>query len=239
MLHSTSTLGPGPGAAQRSQSSGTLVSAWLTDLPYRWQPLDDHGRIRHVAKDETLFLEGQPADTVFAVVDGRIRLTSFGFDGHERHLMIIGANGLVGDCAMVSSPNYVVSAVAAADSVLRAIPMPTLVAALAHDALMLRQHHELSGMRFRIMLRHLAMQGSNSGRRRVCLHLLDLVNSYGIPHPAGSAISITFTQQEMGSICGLSRVSVSNVFTALERDDVITRSGRLVARVPAAALFLS
>jgi|GEM_PF-2523572 hypothetical protein len=44
------------------------------------------------------------------------------------------------------------------------------------------QHQERSGMRFRIMLRHLATQGSNSSRHRVCLHLLDLLSSYVAPH---------------------------------------------------------
>jgi CRP/FNR family cyclic AMP-dependent transcriptional regulator len=73
-----------------------------------------------------------------------------------------------------------------------------------------------------------ATQGSNSSRRRVCLHLLDLLSSYGAPHADRSVISIAFTQQEMGNICGLSRVSVSHVFTALERDGVIGRAGRLV-----------
>ena len=54
------------------------------------------------------------------------------------------------------------------------------------------------------------------------------MNSYGEPHRDGTLISITFTQQEMGNICGLSRVSVSNVFTLLEREGVIARSGRLI-----------
>ena len=100
------------------------------------------------------------------------------------------------------------------------------------------QHQALSSMRFRILLRHVAAQGSNSSRRRVCLHLLDLVGSYGAPHEHGTAISISFTQQEMGSICGLSRVSVSQIFTQLERQQVITRAGRLVVVVDAAQLEL-
>ena len=42
----------------------------------------------------------------------------------------------------------------------------------------------------------------------------------------------------MGSICGLSRVSVSQIFTQLERQQVITRAGRLVVVVDAAQLEL-
>lgn len=213
-----------------------MLSAWLTNLRFRWDAATQESRVQRYTKDETLFLEGQFAGTVYAIVEGRVRLTSYGFDGKERHLMIMGPNGLVGDCGLQSSRSYVVSAVAATEVIVQAVPMAFMVAALARNAELLRQHQELSGMRFRIMLRHLAMQGSNSGRRRVCLHLLDLVNSYGALHRDGSVISIAFTQQEMGNICGLSRVSVSHVFTALERESVITRAGRLVVVVDRARL---
>ena len=226
MQHRAAPGNPQPAGALARD--GLMVSAWLTNLRFRWDEATNRSRTRHVAKDETLFLEGQAAQTVYVIEDGRVRLTSFGFDGKERHLMIIGRNGLVGDCGLLSSRNYVVSAVAASEAVVYPVPTADLVASLAQHPVLLRQHQELSSMRFRIMLRQLAMQGSNSGRRRVCLHLLDLVNSYGVPQSGGSAISIAFTQQEMGSICGLSRVSVSNVFCALEREHVIARAGRLV-----------
>ena len=216
--------------------NGDIVSAWLTDLHFDWDAATRGTRTRRFAKDETLFLEGQAADTVYVIREGRVRLTSFGFDGKERHLMILGPNGLAGDCALRSTRKYVVSAVAASDAVVSMVPGAALLDALTRDPRMASQHQALAGMRFRIMLRHVAVQGSNSSRRRVCLHLLDLVNSYGAAHALGCVISISFTQQEMGSICGLSRVSVSHIFTQLEREQVITRAGRLVVIVDAARL---
>jgi len=222
-----------PAGALRADQGG-VVSAWLTDLQYRWDDMLQGARMRRFAKDETLFLEGQLAATVYVIFEGRVRLTSFGFDGHERHLMIVGPNGLVGDCAITSDPHYAVSAVAAADASVAMVPASRMLAALARYPALAAQQRALSGLRFRIMLRHVAVQGSNAGRRKVCLHLLDLMRSYGTPHRDGTVITIGFTQQEMGSICGLSRVSVSHVFTELLRDQVISRAGRLiVVRNPA------
>ncbi|MCY7308604.1 MAG: Crp/Fnr family transcriptional regulator, partial [Rhodoferax sp.] len=132
---------------------------------------------------------------------------------------------------ITSGPHYAVSAVAAAGTSVAMVPVSRMLAALARHPALAAQQRALSGLRFRIMLRHVAVQGSNAGRRKVCLHLLDLMRSYGTPHRQGSVISIAFTQQEMGSICGLSRVSVSHIFTQLEREQVITRSGRLVVIV--------
>lgn len=223
-------------APPRQAGSAQLVSAWLTHLPFQWDAVTEGARSRSFAKEETLFLEGQAADTVYVIREGRVRLTSFAFDGKERHLLILGPNGLAGDCALRSASSYVVSAVAATDTLVSMVPATAMLAALSRDGRLAAQQQTLSGMRFRILLRHVAVQGSNSSRRRVCLHLLDLMHSYGAPHPHGTVISISFTQQEMGSICGLSRVSVSNIFTQLEREQVIGRAGRLVVILDIARL---
>lgn len=225
-----------PARRSAAADGGEIVSAWLTSLQFDWSDVARGARTRQFAKDETLFLEGQAADTVYVIQQGRIRLTSFGFDGKERHLMIVGANGLAGDCALRSTRKYVVSAVAAADALVSMVPSTAMAEALARHPVLAGQHQALSSMRFRILLRHVAVQGSNSSRRRVCLHLLDLVHSYGAAHELGTVISISFTQQEMGSICGLSRVSVSHIFTQLEHEQVITRAGRLVVIVDATRL---
>ena len=215
-------LGPPAGPQAR------VVSAWLTNLDFRWSEAIQGARTRRCAKDETLFLEGDSADQVYVILEGRIRLTTYAFDGRERHLMIVGPNGLVGDCGLSAAPNYVVSAIVAADACVCAVNATAMLASLRSSPALLRQHQELSSMRFQIMLQHLALQGANSARRRVCHHLLGLMHSYGAPRDGGTVISIAFTQQEMGNICGLSRVSVSNIFTRLERDNVIARAGRLI-----------
>ena len=215
---------PGTGFNQ----DGAIVSAWITNLRFAWGDAMQGARQRRLAKEETLFLGGEPADTVYVVQEGRIRLTSFLFDGKERHLMIIGPNGLVGDCGLLCAANYVVSAVAASDAVVCAVPTTRMLAALGQYPTLMRQQQELVGLRFQIMLQHLALQGANSAQRRVCHHLLGLMNSYGAPHPEGTVISIAFTQQEMGNICGLSRVSVSSIFSLLERENLIARAGRLI-----------
>ena len=218
-----------PAASCRADDAhDAMVSAWLPHLDFDWAPALQGARRQRFAKDETLFLEGVPADTVYIILEGRVRLTSFGQDGKERHLMIMGTNGLVGDCGLPASDRYVVSAVAAADTEVAAVPTSRMQGLLQSDSRLAQQQRHLAAIRFRIMLRHVEAQGSNAGRRRVCLHLLDLVNSYQAPHPLGTVITIAFTQQEMGSICGLSRVSVSQVFTALEQEGVIARDGRLI-----------
>lgn len=213
--------------AQTGNDKGP-ISAWLTQLSFDWREATHGCRQRRVVAEETIFLAGQAASTAYVIEEGRVRLTAFSADGKERHLMIVGQNGLVGDCGLLSSKTYVVSAVAASDAVLSMVQIDTLLHALDQNPKLLRQHHTMCSTRLQVLMQHLAMQGPNSGQRRVCHHLLGLMHSYGKPVDGGIAISIHFTQQEMGSICGLSRVSVSHIFAELERLGVVERSERLV-----------
>ncbi len=205
-----------------------IVSAWLTDLSFNWDAATQGVRVLQFAKGQTIFLEGQPADTVYVIEEGRVRLASYSVDGKERHLMIMGPNGLIGDCALRASPRYVVFAVAATATSVRAVPVAVMVQAIEANRALFHQWQQLTGMRFRILQQHLALLGSNSARRRVCHHLLGLMHSYASPHADGTRVAIAFTQEEMGRICGLSRVSVSQIFSMLEREGVITHAGRCV-----------
>lgn len=213
-----------------------FVSAWLTHLRFEWGEVTRGYRQQPVANDGLLFEEGQPAHSVYVVESGRIRLISDSVEGKRRHLMIVGPTGLVGDCGLLQSKSHVVSAEASTDAVVCAVPVAAMLAALYQAPALMRQHQALCSMRFRIMLQHLALQGADSAKRRVSHHLLGLMASYGKPHPAGTLISITFTKQEMGHICGLSRVSVSQIFGALEKDGIIAAVGRNVAIRDAARL---
>lgn len=219
---------PGQAAQWATPGGAERVSAWLTDLEFSWQPLLEDARALSLQKDQTLFHEGQPAQTVYVIVEGRVRLSSFGIDGRERHLMILGANGLLGDCSLPASAHYGVSALASSEVRLRAMPASHFLEALQAHPELAHQHRQLSSRRFGVLLQHIQLQAHNSAGRRVCHHLLGLLHAHGTPTQLGSRINISFTQQEMGNICGLSRVSVSHIFSRLERQGVIARHQRHV-----------
>jgi CRP/FNR family transcriptional regulator len=205
------------------------VSAWLTALDFDWSELTRGYRPQAVANNALLFGQGLPLDTVYVVQAGRLRLTGDSVDGRKRHLMFLGANGLAGDCGLfLDGGRYLVSAEAATEAVVRAVPAAVVAAALQQSPVLMRQFAALSALRYRIMLQHHALQGTDSARRRVCHHLLGLMGSYGTPHRDGTLISVAFTKQEMGDLCGLSRVSVSQVLGRLAGQGVVAEAGRNV-----------
>lgn len=204
-----------------------FVSAWLADLKYAWAGMTEGARTLSLKKDQVLFHQGQSAQAVYVIEEGRVRLSSFSLDGRERHLMILGSHGLVGDCGWPHSERYTVSALASSEVRLRVVDMARFSAALSEQPLLTQQHRALSSRRLCVLLQQLELQAHNSAGRRICHHLLGLLHAYGSPlQQGGLRIGISFTQQEMGNICGLSRVSVAYVFSRLERQGVIARQQR-------------
>jgi CRP/FNR family transcriptional regulator, cyclic AMP receptor protein len=63
-----------------------------------------------------IFLEGQPGDTMFSIIEGEVDL----FVG-EAHIATVGAGGIIGEMAMVSSHPRSATAITRTDSVLVAI----------------------------------------------------------------------------------------------------------------------
>lgn len=212
-----------------------MVSAWLTDLDFDWSALAAAGREVSFQRDAAVFHEGEAAEMVYLISEGRVRLSMFTVDGRERHLMIVGANGIVGDCGLPASQRHVVSAFASAPARLLAIPAREFLRRVEREPALARQHAALTSRRFRVLLQQLELQAHNSASRRVCHHLIGLSHAYGSPVDGGVRIGITYTQEEMGNICGLSRVSVSNIFSRLRRDGIVALHQRhTVVKDPAA-----
>ncbi|QRX81757.1 Crp/Fnr family transcriptional regulator [Glaciimonas sp. PAMC28666] len=203
-----------------------FVSIWLTDLDYDWSEIKQRGRERVAKKEEILFLEGQPTNTVYIVESGRIRLVTYSPDGKEQHLAVIGSNGLVGDCGLFSVGRHQCSAIASSEATIFEVAGDTMLQAVQRHPTVMRQYLALIDVRFRIMLQHYALLSASSATQRVCYHLLGLMHGYSSPHRGGLVIRIVFTQQEMANVCSISRVSVSNIFSMLEDQHVITREGR-------------
>lgn len=212
------------------------ISTWLEDLDYDWQPLLEHAHRVHLRKDEFLFSEGQTCQQFYVVESGRVRLVVNDSSGRELHLAIVGRTGLIGDCGSDGFGVHLTSAIASSDTTVYVIPKRRMVEAMMQQPKILHQVMAMADLRFKLMVQHHVLLGVHSARQSVCQHLLGLMHSYGRPHPKGRWLGIVFSQQEMADLCGISRVSVSHVFSALEKAALIGRDGRHVVILDVAGL---
>ncbi len=77
-----------------------------------------HSRTRHLARDEHLFVQGDPADAFWWLAAGQIKLYRLSRDGHQKVMGLVGpgqsfAEGIL----FMDSPRYPVNAQAVTSSV--------------------------------------------------------------------------------------------------------------------------
>ena len=208
----------------------------LGEPRHDWASLIADRPARPLRRGAVLYTQGDLFRALHIVLRGRIRLVRYTPDGHERHLMVIGPGGLLGDEGASQSGFHACTAVASSEALVVELPWPQAMADLQAEPTLLGQYLAFSNQRLQALLMHHDLLSHGGAGRRVATALLGLLHSHGQAHPAGRLIRINFTQEEMACLCSLSRMSVSSVMTELLRRRVLSREGRLYVAMDPAAL---
>ena len=80
-----------------------------------------HAKVQNVARNEVIFVEGEPAAQLFLVLSGWIKLWRQSEDGHESVIGVFAEGESFAEAAIFDQRGYPVSAIAADDSRLLAI----------------------------------------------------------------------------------------------------------------------
>lgn len=197
-------------------------SAWIEPPQFDWSALVGEGGARvRFRKGQTLFSQGEAVGQVYVLEEGRVRLVLLSAAGHEQHMAIVGAHGMVGECSAFFDGRHSVTAIASSEVVARPVAHQALLAQMAQDPQCLRQVLWLANAKLRVLATQNLLLSQASATQRVAHHLLQLAATYGEPADQGTAIGIAFTHQEMANISGLSRVMVSNVLIQLQSEGLI------------------
>lgn len=100
------------------------------------QRLLAHAVVRRIARGSVLFVQGDPADRMFVVLDGWIRLARTTREGQEVTIHIFGRGESLAEAAVFQMGYYPVTATAVEESRLLVVPAEALLACL-------REHWEL------------------------------------------------------------------------------------------------
>lgn len=213
------------------QSRTPSPSAWIEPNAFDWSPLTGSGgehatRVRF-RKGQTLFSQDDPVRHVYVVAEGRARLVLLSADGHEKHMAIVGAQGMVGECSAFLDGRHSVTAIASSDVVAHQVARDRLEQCMGEDAACRRQVLWLGNVKLRVLAHQNLLLSHASAAQRVVYHLVQLAETYGEPaaEPAGVRIGIAFTHQEMANISGLSRVMTSNVLGELHEQGLVDKVG--------------
>lgn len=203
-----------------------VLSAWIEVPEFDWNVLARGGaRTVQFDKGRTLFTQGDSVDHVYVLSQGRVRLVLLSAAGHEKHMAIVGTQGMVGECSAFLDGRHSVTAIASTPVVAWQIERKRLLESMESDPACLRQVLWLISTKLRIVANQNLLLSQATATQRVICNLVQLAETYGDAVPDGLSIRIAFTHQELANIAGLSRVMTTNVLAQLHDEGLVEKTG--------------
>jgi CRP/FNR family cyclic AMP-dependent transcriptional regulator len=170
-----------------------------------------------------VYRAGDPADSLYAIVHGTIKLCRIDQDNkREAVIDILSEGSLFGESALYSrAGRRENSAVAYANSRLLRIPSGAFQKGMAEDDRLHDYTFRLIGQRLEQAERRLADFALNAIPARLDRLLADFSDRYGVPEREGVLIDIQLPHREIASIVGSTRESVTVRLNAMRREGTI------------------
>ena len=173
------------------------------------QQLESASRLKTYPKGATLYFPDDAADSLFVIVEGRVRLVSITPDGKQAILALFGPGDLFGELSLVGAEQRDDFAETIVASKVLNIPRPIVESVMQRNASLSLGITKLIGFRRRRIERRLRSLLFRSNRDRLASLLWELVEQYGRSTPEGVLIDLKLSHQDLASLIGVTRESVT------------------------------
>lgn len=184
-------------------------------------------------RGETLAEQGDPAEHLYLVESGLLKLVQLTADGQELIVRLVGPGEPFGGVALMDRASYPVASLAAQSSKVRAWPRDRLRPLLeALPQVRTNIMREISGHMADALTRVREMATARVGQR-LAFTLLRLARQCGEPGPEGVLIPYSLTRQDLAELSGTTLFTVSRTLRQWEADGLVqSRNRRLLLRSP-------
>jgi CRP-like cAMP-binding protein len=212
--------------------SPTQISAVLGRLGYfrdLQQPslltLCDGARQIIVRRDETVFAKGDPADSLYVVVNGQIKIFLSQSSRAEKVVAMVEHGESFGIAALWLGLPHPANAIAKSDSHLLLIERATLMNQARHDPLLAECLMADLSHRVMDLMHDMESYTPRSSLRRVSCFLLQHQPEAGI---GGYEILLSTSKRDIAAKLNLTQETLSRMFQLLSKEGVIEVQGRLI-----------
>lgn len=181
--------------------------------------LASYCRLQSVAKGETLFQSGDPGRSLIIVVTGLVNVLALSSEGKEIILNVIGAGEPVGEIALLDGRPRTATCVAMEDSEILVLERRDFVPVLEQSNVLARHLIEVLCDRLRRTSLQVESLAFHEPDVRLARAIVDLMEK---THGGHGEARIDITQQQLGSMVGLTRESTNRVLRRWEKDGLIT-----------------
>ena len=176
-----------------------------------------------------VFLRGDPGDSLYGVVTGRVRISASAPGGKEVFLNIMEPGDAFGEIALLDGQPRTAAATTLAPTELIVIQRDQFLALLQREPKLAVHLIELLCKRVRWTSEQMEDSSLLAAPARLAKRLLSLVNAHGRETPVGAELKLS--QEELAQFLGLSRQIVNKHLQTWKHNEWITLArGRVVVR---------
>jgi CRP/FNR family cyclic AMP-dependent transcriptional regulator len=162
-----------------------------------------------LARGEVLFQEGDPGDSLYVVLRGKIKLGRTSADGRENLVAVLGPGEMFGELSLFDPGPRSAGATALVDSTLLGLSSDELTPWLAGRPDVARALLRAIARRLRRTNDSMSDLVFSDVPGRVAKALLDLSARFGTPAEDGIHVAHDMTQEELAQLVGASRETVN------------------------------
>jgi CRP/FNR family transcriptional regulator, cyclic AMP receptor protein len=208
-------------------------------VPDGLRALPEADRLTSLQRCTSLFAQSQPADALFLIEQGLVKLTRANEDGGGKLILAIcGPGQLIGEEALSHEPRlYYTEGVAITTATIVRLRRDPLLAALASDSELATGLVSYLLAQKLVLAEKVELLCLHDVEYRI-LHYLAQLSDLMAPANNGDGSHIPITQLELADLIGATRETTSTTLNQLERRGLIKLSRRLLT-VPSAEMLRS
>ncbi|MBI3468941.1 MAG: Crp/Fnr family transcriptional regulator [Planctomycetes bacterium] len=191
--------------------------------------LERQALTRTFRQGEMVYFPGDPGRSVLLLARGRVKIKDITPDGKEIILAFIEEGDLFGESALLGSSTRNCYAQAVEDSQVFVIPREDLLWLMEQKPVVALRITKLVGLRLMRIENRLRNVMFRSIRERVVLLLLELVESHGQRVGDGWEIRLPISHQDLASLIGATRETVTVTLGQLQLEGLIQVRRRHIA----------
>ncbi len=172
------------------------------------------------AKNTLIFHEGQPADKLLIVFDGKVKVFKSNPEGKEHILHIMSKYNMLGEVPLFEGGKYPASCIAMTDVIIFAIPRIKLIALIQHDPQIALNILALQAKRLREFTSKIERLSLKTTEQKLAYYLLQHTVDVDGQHIVSMQ---NFNIQELANYLGTARENLSRVISKLVRQKIISK----------------
>lgn len=189
-------------------------------------------QVREFNRLETIFMEGDPGEGFFVVVQGKVKIYKVSTEGKEQILHIYGPGHPIGEVPVFSGNRFPANAQAIEKSRLLYFPRPDFVELIAkHPAMALNMLAVLS-----IRLRQFTVQIENLSLKEVPARIASYLMLLAQEQDNHETVTLPISKGQLASLLGTIPETLSRIFNKMSGQDLIKVKGSRIDLVDPAAL---